>query len=600
MALKSVANLARNRILSSLTESRINFLLKQKFISSLVEKWNTDKSVPKTLKLIKSTTTPTNSGRELVVHNKQNELFNKEVATHIIRELAKFDPSPSFDYLLWICREYSGNHIRLFEDLGSRIHPALVKYNRMRLNGTLKANERDILQYTAFQVEDLTKEFVVIPDAKEIELKFYEDKQATLLYNDDQIKVVIPRTKAASIFFGVNTKWCVSASKSENHFEFYNKDGRLYFITIKRDNKRFAIHFNRNEFQNENEYAINEIRDINSNRIIKAQIKDIKHLTSNYPVLYKIFEPIAIKNLKTWFSLLFIKNPTEEMVLEAIKHNDVAYLTIDKPTEAMQLAAVKQDGYVIKYIIKAGIIPSEEMQLAAVTQDGDAIAYIIKAGIVPSEAVQLAAIKQSGQAISHIIKAGIIPSEEMQLTAVKQNGQAISYIINADIHPSEEMQLAAVTQYGYAIQYIIKAGIVPSEAVKLAAVKQDGYVIARIIQAGISPSKAVQLAAVTQHGYVIENIIKAGIVPSEEIQLAAVTQDGVAIKYIIEAGIVPSEAVQLAAVKQGGSTIVYIIKAGIVPSEAVQLAAVKRNRYVIKCIVKPTAKVLALQKKLWE
>ena len=94
MTLKSVANQTRNRILSSLTESRINFLLKQKFIPSLVEKWNTDRSVPKALKLIKSTTGPSNSSRELVIHgpNKQNE-FNKEVATHIIRELAKFDPS---------------------------------------------------------------------------------------------------------------------------------------------------------------------------------------------------------------------------------------------------------------------------------------------------------------------------------------------------------------------------------------------------------------------------------------------------------------------------------------------------------------------------
>ena len=572
MALKSVANLARNRILSSLTESRINFLLKEKFIPSLVEKWNTDRSVPKALKLIKSTTGPSNSSRELVIYNKQNE-FNKEVATHIIRELAKFDPSPSFDYILWICREYSKDHIRLFEDLGSRIKPALVKYNRMRLNGKLLPNQRDILQYTAFQIEDLTKEFVVIPDAKEKELEFYKTKRATLLYNDDQIKVVIPRTKAASIFFGINTKWCVSASKGENYFESYNKDGRLYFITIKKDNKRFAIHFNRNQFQNENEYAINEIADIGSIRIINAQIADIKHLTSSYPVLYKIFEPIALENLKTWFSLLFIKNPTEEMVLEAIKYSAEAYLTIDKPTKEMQLAAVKQNGYAIRYIIDKNIHPSEEMQLAAVKQNGHAIQYIIDKGIRPSEEMQLIAVKQNGHAIRHIIGAGISPSETMQLIAVKQSGHAISFIIEAGISPSETVQLAAVTQNGIAIRYIINTGIHPSEAVQLAAVTQDGYAIYYIIHAGISLSEAVQLAAVKRNGNVISHIIEAGIVPSEEIQLAAVKQDG----HVID----------------------YIIKAGIIPSEAVQLAAVKQNRYVIKCIVKPTAKVLALQKKLW-
>ena len=582
---------------TGLTESRINFLLKQKFIPSLVEKWNTDRSVPQALK-------------------------PKNEATDIIRELAKFDPSPSFDYLLWICREYSGNHIRLFEDLGSRIHPALVKFNRMRLNGKLKANERDILQYTAFQVEDLTKEFVVIPNAKEIELKFYEDKEATLLYNDDQIKVIIPHTKEASIFFGINTKWCISASESENYFESYNKDGRLYFITIKKDNKRFAIHFDRNEFQNENEYAINEIADIGSIRIMKAQIADIKHLTSSYPVLYKIFEPIALENLKTWFSPLFIKNPTKEMVIEAIKYSPAAYLTIDnpsekftlkalhingdiikyvdKPTEEMQLAAVTQHGYAIKHIINAGIIPSEAVQLAAVKHDGYDIAYIIGAGIVPSEAVQLAAVTQDGHAINYIIKANMLPSEAVQLAAVTKNGGAISFIIEAGIITSEEMQLAAVKQDGAAISYIIEAGIITSEEMQLAAVKQDGGAIKYIIKAGIIPSEEMQLAAVTRNGYAIYYIIQAGIRPSEEIQLAAVTQDGHAISHIIQTGVVPSEALQLAAVKQRGGAIEYIIKAGIRPSEATQLAAVRQSDSAISCIIgagiKPTAKVIAIQK----
>ena len=532
-------------VIAALTESRINFLLKQKFIPQLIEKWQHDRSVPKAL--ISLTSRPSSGGNALVQYDSNQLLQLKNKATHIIRELAKFDPSPSFDYILWICREYSKDHIRLFEDLGSRIHLALVKYNRMRLNGKLLPNQRDILQYTAFQVEDLTTEFVVIPDAKEKELKFYEDKEATVLYNDSQIKVIIPHTKAASIFFGINTKWCISASESENAFESYNKDGRLYFITIKKDNKRFAIHFKRNEFQNENEYGINEIADVNSIRIINAQIADIKHLTSSYPVLYKIFEPIALENLKTWFSLLFIKNPTEEMVLKAIKRNAAAYLTISNPSEEFTLKALRINGNIIKYIDKL------------------------------TEAVQLAAVKHNGYDIAYIIEAGITPSEAVQLAVVTQNGNDIKYIIYSGITPSEAVQLAAVTQNGYAIIYIIGAGIVLSEAVQLAAVKQDGEAIEHIIKAGIVPSEALQLAAVTQNGHAILHIIDARIIPSEAVQLAAVTENGSAIEHIIKASIIPSEETQLIAVTQSEYNFFYIKRAGI----------------------KPTVKVRALQKKLW-
>jgi hypothetical protein len=59
------------------------------------------------------------------------------------------------------------------------------------------------------------------------EAEFYANGQATLLYNDSTIKIVIPHTKEASIFFGRNTNWLTAITESENIFEQYTCD--LYY-----------------------------------------------------------------------------------------------------------------------------------------------------------------------------------------------------------------------------------------------------------------------------------------------------------------------------------------------------------------------------------
>ena len=87
-------------------------------------------------------------------------------------------------------------------------------------------------------------------------------------------------------------------------------------------------------------------------------------------------------------------------------------------TEKNLLRILKIDGQVIRFIKN----PTLEMQLEAVKQNGWAIEFIKR----PILKVQLAAVKEDGRAIQFIKK----PTIEMQLTAVKQNGLAIQFIEN--------------------------------------------------------------------------------------------------------------------------------------------------------------------------
>jgi hypothetical protein len=363
--------------------------------------------------------------------------------TSVIQKISSIDPSPNKELAFWCVLNYANANnpkflggITKFEDIGRAMN-ALEIFKKLLMKPKLSPPlpVRDINQIRGLVqlekiVDSYSKEDTVSnkEQANSEEAAFYKTNQAKLLYNDNQIKVIIPKTEQTSCFFGKGTKWCTAATKN-NMFSNYSKaDDPLYIVMIKGSNEKYQFHFGTDQFMDATDLEINPVE-----------------LFNKYPILWKIFEPIAIKNLY----LPLIKNPSE----------------------SVQLAAVQKDGYSIRFIKN----PSEDIKLAAVHRYGYAINYIKN----PSESVQLAAVQQNGYSIQHIEN----PSEAIQLAAVKQNGYSIQIIKN----PSEAVQLAAVHQFGYAIHYIKN----PSEDIQLAAVQQNRYSILYIK----NPSEAVQLAA---------------------------------------------------------------------------------------------------------
>lgn len=153
---------------------------------------------------------------------------------------------------------------------------------------------------------------------------------------------------------------------------------------------------------------------------------------------YKLF---IVKNNGT--NIKYIKNPSKNVQIEAVKdtvfaikyienlHEDVALMCVKSSWNALELIkepsdnvieeAIKTKGWAIKYITN----PSEKLQLIAVGKDYDAIKYIKD----PSEEVQIRAIDNYYAAIKYIEK----PTLNAKIEAVRQNGEAINYISNYDL-----------------------------------------------------------------------------------------------------------------------------------------------------------------------
>ena len=62
------------------------------------------------------------------------------------------------------------------------------------------------------------------------EIKTVDD--ADVIYEDNEMIVVSPKTHKSSCYFGSGTKWCTTASDS-GHYDRYNQDGKLFYFISK-------------------------------------------------------------------------------------------------------------------------------------------------------------------------------------------------------------------------------------------------------------------------------------------------------------------------------------------------------------------------------
>lgn len=281
-------------------------------------------------------------------------------------------------------------------------------------------------------------------------------KESEILYNGSDITVVSPLTEFASNFWGQPTGWCtawgdhlkVGLSKQgryptrSNRFEYYNSNGPLYIVINKRNpEERYQFHYGYNQFMDKDDKPI-----------------EPKNIADKFPILWKIFQPIAEQNK----SFILNSNPSEETKEHVIRKDPKQIKHLKDPSPELQLLAAKSYRTVATEIKN----PIKEVQLIAVQANPLSLIKIAKnLGKDPNEDIQLEAVKRDGLAITAIEN----PSEAVQLAAVQENGDAIRYIIdNLGKNPSTNVQKAAVYNAYDALMWFDK----PSEEIALYAIEQ--------------------------------------------------------------------------------------------------------------------------------
>jgi hypothetical protein len=312
--------------------------------------------------------------------NNPNETVNK-----ILAAIEDRDPTPNKEYTQWMARMYANGGVKL-EDLNR--NNTIGIYDLGKKRRLIQPEDADINRFKTYKdFEDVVLSKYDPNKIEKQEKKEVNKGNAKLYFENDQVRIIIPKDEQAACYYGQGTRWCTAATRGRNAFNEYNEEGPLYIILFKKSPVKWQFHFPEAQFMNEADEELNS--------------DQIKTVAQYFPdKLWKI----------------------------ALPHAGEVIQFMHDPDERSQMIAVKSDSSTIQYIKD----PSEKVQLAAVRRDygygDDTIGFIAN----PSELVQLASVKSNPSSILSIRR----PSEKIQLVAMKhlRHPKAIiDYVSSQDI-----------------------------------------------------------------------------------------------------------------------------------------------------------------------
>jgi hypothetical protein len=199
--------------------------------------------------------------------------INKEVAPHVLEaikpkfvdiilgQLEQGDPTPHKEYAQWIASRYITGDTKL-EDIGSTLQEYLYKFNVLKRKKMLKPPANDINRYPSFS------NFMDNMDEYELpEDEVVNKGEATEVYRDAEVRIIVPEDQTAACYYGRGTRWCTAATRGTNYYGHYARQGPLYILIptpAQYEGEKYQLHFPSEQFMDENDdpvslnYVIND------------------------------------------------------------------------------------------------------------------------------------------------------------------------------------------------------------------------------------------------------------------------------------------------------------------------------------------------------
>ena len=182
-----------------------------------------------------------------------------ELISAILSEIEAKDPTPNKEYTQWLARMYAKGGIKL-EDLNRGALIAL--YNLGKKRRMIKPEHADINRFKTYkEFEDTMLQQYELDDIENVGDKKAEDKgEAKTVFDNDQVRIVVPENAAAACYYGRGTRWCTAATRGVNYFDSYNHQGKLYILIPKKPThpgEKYQLHFQSGSCMDENDESVN-------------------------------------------------------------------------------------------------------------------------------------------------------------------------------------------------------------------------------------------------------------------------------------------------------------------------------------------------------
>lgn len=170
----------------------------------------------------------------------------------LIKEVFRFDPSPTKKYSEWIISNYVKGKIKSITDF-QKFGEYIRAYDSLRQKGYFVKNsdspyidlggvEPDKLAdwIDSLDIEGFSSK---AQQDRALENRLIESGDACILHDDDTCKITQINSFEASCYFGRNTRWCTASVNFKDNYLYYKKKGHLYIVLNKKNNKRWQFHF---------------------------------------------------------------------------------------------------------------------------------------------------------------------------------------------------------------------------------------------------------------------------------------------------------------------------------------------------------------------
>lgn len=213
-------------------------------------------------------------GQEVKV-NKQNALeiyqqIKPKLISALLTVLESADPTRNKEYSQWIARTYAQGQMPI-EDVTSTIAEYLHKFDVIKRRRQLTPPANDINQYKSFP------QFMTVMDKYEMPEDDSVDRgTANTVFDDSKVRVIVPEDQTAACYYGRGTRWCTAATRGQNYFDHYARQGRLYILLPKQPmhpGEKYQLHFGTSQYMDEQDNPV----DLHS------------LLTEHFPELHKFF-----------------------------------------------------------------------------------------------------------------------------------------------------------------------------------------------------------------------------------------------------------------------------------------------------------------------
>ena len=191
---------------------------------------------------------------ELLIEGRLQDTMKKfpEIDEEIIKQLSNSDPSGKNAYLMWMTKAMKDSGAGVYDVPGLArerifdIVPLVADFHKakQRISQINKARKKDgkglypndINQFKSLdQLENFIDDLGLSGSEEKRKEKEEALGGASILQDDEDFFIIRPETKEASCFFGKKTKWCISATRSQNYFDSYTSQGKAFFFILNKN-----------------------------------------------------------------------------------------------------------------------------------------------------------------------------------------------------------------------------------------------------------------------------------------------------------------------------------------------------------------------------